>query len=450
MAMWKLVDAQDVHGRYRGPLLAISLATAVGLAAPANAEEPWWGQATTLGAATSADLTVVTDAAGNDTLAWFRDRKQGTVRYAEPVVVQRIFDGTWSLPQTMGRAATRPDITLASTPDGHVTAVWVDETLDDSGKPLEALLDTAVFDGTSWSEVSTIWRGRAARDPRLDVSPTGTAVVTWTRVSGTRVNAMGAVRTPDGAWQSVRRIDDSTAPVVTAHRVGVTDDGEAVVTYLDVEGTHAVRWTGAAWTSSTRLTRTRPRELAFRVTGDGRAAIAYVAAKDQPVRSRFMGADGRWGAVAVVDRRPAPVNDRAVSLAACPRGGWGFAWSTGLHQVRLREYDGSAWRPDRVIHQALGTPRETHLIYHGNGDAMLVWNEDLPTPFASQIRALTRSSWVWSSDPSPVSSNETDLTNLRVVDNDSGHVVVAWTRVNTGPDQVQAALAEWPDGTVLP
>lgn len=80
---------------------------------------------------------------------------------------------------------------------------------------------------------------------------------------------------------------------------------------------------------------------------------------------------------------------------------------------------------------------------------MLIWNEDLPSPFAAQVKALTRTSWEWTPDAVSVSSNETDLLNLRAVDNLNGHIVVAWNRVNTGPDQIQSATAFWPNGTVI-
>lgn len=443
-----MADAQDVQHRVSGPLLAAILIVAAGPSAPASAEEPVWEAPVTLGVANPDELVVVTDDAGNDTAAWFRDRTVDGLHFAEPVVAQRMADGDWTLPTVMGRASRDPDISLATTPSGQVTAVWVNETLDTTGKPTEAQLQTAVFDQGQWSAPATLWRGEAAKDPSIAVDPLGQAVVAWTRM-GNRNAALVVTRDDVGVWQAPRRLDDGSQRTVMAGQVGMGANGVAVVTYVDDAGVHAARWTGASWSTSRRLTRTRPAELAFQVSTDGRAAIAYTASRTSPVRERMMDGAGAWSAARVVDSRTGPVDDHGLSLAACPKGGWGVAWGTGLHQLRLREFDAVTWRKDRVIHRAVGTPRETHLIYHNNGDAMLIWNEDLPAPFAAQIKALTRSSWEWTPDAVSVSGNETDLVDLRAVDNLNGHIVVAWDRVISGPDQIQTAAAFWANGTVI-
>ncbi|MCB0908171.1 MAG: exo-alpha-sialidase [Nocardioidaceae bacterium] len=443
-----MVDVQDVQHRVSGPLLAALLIVAVGPSAPASAEEPVWQPPTTLGVADPDELTIVTDDAGNDTAAWFRRRTVGGVAFAEPVVAQRAAGDTWSLPTVMGRASHDPDITLATTPSGQITAVWVNETLDGSGAPTEAQLQISVFDHGQWSAAATLWRGNRAKDPVIAVDPSGRAVLAWTRV-GARNAAFVATRDVEGTWSAPRRLDDGSRRAVWARGAGIGDNGIAVVTYVDNAGVHAARWTGASWSGSRRLTKTRPTELAFAVSPDGRAAIAYTASRTAPVRERMMNGAGGWSVAKRIDSRSGPVDDHALSLAACPKGGWGVAWATGLHQLRLREFDAATWRKDRVIHRAVGTPRETHLIYHNNGDAMLIWNEDLPTPFAAQIKALTRTSRDWTPDAVSVSGNETNLVNLRAVDNLNGHIVVAWDRVNSGPDQIQSASALWANGTVI-
>ncbi|MFN8191043.1 MAG: hypothetical protein U0R78_11495 [Nocardioidaceae bacterium] len=434
--------------RVSGPLLAALLIVALAPSAPASAEEPVWEPPVTLGVAEPDELTIVTDEAGNDTAAWFRNRTVDGVSFAEPVVAQRLAGNAWSLPTVMGRASHDPDISLATSPAGQITAVWVNETLDGTGTPTEAQLQISVFDQGQWSTAATLWRGVQAKDPVIAVDPQGRAVLAWTRV-GTRNAAFVATRDAEGTWTSPRRLDDGSQRSVWARHVGIGENGVAVATYVDDAGLHAARWTGASWSGSRRLTQTRPHDVAFAVSPDGRAAIAYTAAKTAPVRERMMDGAGVWSAAKIIDSRPGPVDDHALSLAACPKGGWGVAWATGLHQLRLREFDAVTWRRDRVIHRAVGTPRETHLIYHNNGDAMLIWNEDLPSPFAAQVKALTRTSWEWTPDAVSVSSNETDLLNLRAVDNLNGHIVVAWNRVNTGPDQIQSATAFWPNGTVI-
>ncbi|MFN8195269.1 MAG: hypothetical protein U0R80_13415 [Nocardioidaceae bacterium] len=418
------------------------MAAALATSAPAVADDPTWDPASSLGATNGDGLVVVSDSWGNDTATWSRWRTFNGVRVAEAVAATRPSNGGWSKVRVLGRAARSTGVTVATAPDGAVTAVWVDESLDGAGRVLASRLRTATFNGKAWSTASDVSAesGRMLA-PRLSVGPTGTAVVTWTRRRGDRFAALAAVRDDLGAWSAAHRLDDGTHRRVAADAVGIDDAGNATVLYTGGYGIRAQRWSAGSWSDAVSLTVGMPTQYDFEVAADGRAAIAFTAGDLAPVGARFMDAEGSWGAAVTVDERPAPVHDSAVAIEDDHVPGWGVAWTSGQHQVRLREWDGAVWTDTQVVATLTGQPTETILIYRRNSDATLAWNERFTTG-ASRVSVLTRTDGAWSGDPTALSGSSASLRNLRVAHSDDGHVVTLWDRT-TGPDEVRGTVGDW-------
>jgi hypothetical protein len=146
--------------------------------------------------------------------------------------------------------------------------------------------------------------------------------------------------------------------------------------------------------------------------------------------------------VTIDDRR----GDYFPNLALAPRPhGWGLAWSR-KRQLSLREYDGSTWQPTTLVRRVDVGSRGNQLAYRADGDALLVWNDAVPTSGdlpVRQVLSVTRTAGVWSTTPAVLSGSTSSLQDLRLATADDGHVTASWVDINGLRDHILAATGTW-------
>ncbi|MFN8195271.1 MAG: hypothetical protein U0R80_13425 [Nocardioidaceae bacterium] len=428
--------------------LAILLSAPLSAASPAAAADPTWSPPVRLGRDGPPDtLRVVTDAAGNDTAAWVVWGTRDSDEWSQVVVSRRPAGGSWSAPRPLGRHGNEQELDLAVTPSGQVTALWIDDHLDSfTGQTEEYAVVSATFDGTTWTAPTDLWRGKSGVDAlRLSVSDSGRAVATWVRALPTRpwsVAAMTAVRSADDTWLAPHRLDDGTSRFAVPYGAGIDDSGIATVVWTDEEATRVTRGDGTTWTTPRWLAARFQEGLDLVVNGDGTAGAAFTTPFSHQIKARFMDAAGGWGPAEIIDGRKPTFDAPVPDLTRAPGGDWAVVWARGCRDLRIRERLAGTWQTPVV----LATPScafEPELVYRNDGDAVLVWNQDMPVNHsANQIRSLTRTAGVWSAEPTALSGRRVWLTDLQAAASSDGHLVTVWSRPARDSD-VRAAIGTW-------
>jgi hypothetical protein len=126
------------------------------------------------------DLTVATDAAGDEVVAWLRRAEAASYQW-DVMVSSRASNGTFTTPSVLTRNATEVGPAVAVSPNGVVTAVWPGPDSQQvlaaawpagALPPAPTVLDTYTPSG----ELGSFER---FRDLRLRSSPSGDELVTW-------------------------------------------------------------------------------------------------------------------------------------------------------------------------------------------------------------------------------------------------------------------------------
>ena len=270
---------------------------------------------------------LVVDASGTYTATWFG--LVGGQQALESSV--RDSSGVWSPEVVIGRQdsylSTPPDVDAA----GTVTAVWVFQGLAmSSSRPK----------GGAWSTPVTVSpAGADIQSLDLDVNAQGSAIMSWTRYTGTVEQVQASTRPVGGTW---------SAPVTVSSTNTVDDYGSTVA--LDPAGNAVVAWT--------------------RATGSG-SASAYASMRP---------AGGAWSPEAALSTAPLGGSMPHVAMTAAGEAIATWSATVAPNRYAIASSIGTlngTWSAPTTLSATTGTVKGlTDLAADAGGNATAVWTYD--------------------------------------------------------------------------
>ena len=407
-------------------ILALPLSAA---AAPA-----WLGPANLSTGASSSDLSIAVDAAGDAFAVWARS---GTAQASH-----RPAGGTWSAAQGIsGSCLNSTGVQLAVSPAGRAVAVW---ECPEGGNTIVQAAARAVRG--SWSAPHDVSApGHDAHAPQVALDRAGNALAVWARSNGTDVVVQSAQQRANGAWQAPQ---DVSGPGLDADLPDVALDphGNGVAVWQSSDGSSSViraatrtaagSWSGPQAVSSGGFSE-RP-HVGIDSAGDA-VAVWSLNAAHVGVRAAAQRAGGSWS-------QPETLSDPAADalqpqLAVDPRGDAVAAWAsfdgrTYVIQSTSRPR-GGAWQSARDISARspdLGAPK---VALDAAGNALAVWRGLRSARERTQAaRHPARGAW---SAPAVLSRGSFDADVPDVAVDAAGNGAAIWQSGNGVTWTVQAA-----------
>ncbi len=318
----------------------------------------------------------------------------------------------------------------------------------------------------AWSAASVLGDGPVPIDARaqLAVNTAGDAVAVWTQRIDNRPAVVGSSYRA-GTWsapQVIRAsIGDATEP-----RVGIDDDGHAVVAWRDSDTdgqlgqTHAMwsaRGTRQAdgsirWTAGFKLPASAEAldNFALRMSPAGTAVLAWrefrPAVLDLPAQRNLVVAEGdgtTWSVPLAVETADGDVDHPALAVGA---GGaavlaWEQASDSGAAQVLVsRRAAASSWSPPRLLSVTGGSnailSTSPRVAVAGDGRALVVWQQN-QGPLRSLWSSTGTAGGSWSAGLGITASDEARQFNEPVLAmNAAGRALLAWGDARSSWNQI--------------
>jgi hypothetical protein len=359
----------------------------------------------------------------------------------------------WQAPREVRpvRPGLFPDVAIDG--QGHALAVWVQGTTSGAYRPF-ASRSSPHAGWDSAHELDTVHPGDVAR-PAVAVNEAGFGVAVWELRDGARVDLYAAEYTPGTGWSEARLLETRDEPVSTP-RVGVDAEGNALVVWMQSDGTAESVWAvrrvkGAGWGSPLLLETDAgaTRVPALALEGSGRAVAAWL----QPdsggtlrVRaSRFVPGSG-W---TPPEQAAASAEGASVSAAVSAEGSAillfrGVDATLGLSLYSTRFVPGVGWSAAAtLLGAAPPSPGgdEPGIAMDRWGRAMVAWPQ--PDVFSgtwsiSLFRFIPEEGW-WS-----VSMSTHRASQPSVAADGQGNFHIIWVENDRGSDRVFAA--RYPEG----
>ncbi|MCJ0765652.1 Ig-like domain-containing protein [Variovorax terrae] len=382
--------------------------------------------------------SVVADAAGNLTLAWYQDNGTRTV-----VNASRYANGAWSAPvQVDNPAATGNAVnpSLVADAAGNVTAAW------QQNNGTRFVLNASRYSGGAWStpvQVDSPSATRDAQNAALVADAAGNVTAVWRQSSGGSNYVLNASRYSSGAWSVPVRIDSPSAISASSSAALVVDAaGNVTALWSQNNGTrniiNASRYGGGAWSAPTQVD-------SASATGDAQSpALAVDAAgsvtaawsQNNGVRSvinasRFSG--GSWSPAVEIDSPGATGSADRPTLAADAAGNVTAAWIqiSGARAIfNASRYSSGNWSTPVQVDSpsATGGVDQTVLAADIAGNVTALWSQASGARVV--INACRFSGGRWSTPVEVDSASATGTADgpLLAVDA-AGNAVAAWSQV---------------------
>lgn len=323
----------------------------------------------------SFDQHVAMDGRGNAIAVWDQTTTVWANRYD--------IDEGWGVSQLLeSKAGTDArDARVAMDEAGNAIAVWCQIR----GTRFEVWTRHYEVD-KGWGEATPIGNlGTGdALEPRIAMSPSGSAVVVWTQLddgSTTQASLWGATYTPEGGWDIPQLIENDGDDNVVTPRVAIDRQANAVVVWTQDNGTRTEVWAnrnvaGTSWLVPERFESTNGAQPDVALDAEDNGVAVWQAGADT-MASRYDGRVG-WGTPELV----LSGTTGAPHVAVDPRGNGVVVAQHEVvasrpGRVVAAHYDPSAgWRKPVVI-GALDVPAATSspvVAMDALGNAIAVWD----------------------------------------------------------------------------
>jgi hypothetical protein len=237
-------------------------------------------------------------------------------------------------------------------------------------------INVAFFNGTTWGPVSLF--GANAVDPSVAISPTGTALTTWTNSVTGQIFANffnGTIWGPDTLISIGVNNQGSD--------VGMSATGLGVAVWNNGNDVFAAQFNGATWSApvviSTGLSNTNAH---IDVQADGRAAAAWVDGAGNVQAALFNGIT--WTAPTVISTTVGA--NQGLEIAMDGSGNVVVVWAfSGLTNEILSAFhrtgDLNVWDPPLIVDSHPVFVYQPDAAFSQSGRAFAVWNDDGDGPF---------------------------------------------------------------------
>ncbi|MFI2352018.1 FG-GAP repeat domain-containing protein [Streptomyces sp. NPDC019443] len=366
----------------------------------------------------------------------------------------------WGAPQVLATTPTeRGDAQLVTSPDGAVTAAWLEHPNDvppDSARPGGVFRMSVLAAGaTAWSDPAEIAASENIRGARLAGSPSGRLVAVWREIitGQTDWGIHTSVRSaPGAAWSQPAPLDQAPGNSAYDPQLVYANDGTATVAFgMSVYGGFAVKAAdlvanGEGWTKPVTIADPEhgggSDRAQLRLGQDGRAVLVWTSSSSATVAQRPAGSL-TWGAsepMTGVGLRDVP------NVTVGPEGDITVLWPhygelTGFQaRTTTRSAATGTWSAVKTLSTAYGQDYLFDLTVGADGTPHAVWTQEYHGDTRRQeLHTASRVNGVWTA---PVKlSTQIEGNSLGQITVDAGNRPVAvWHQATGEPtSQVRAA-----------
>ena len=335
---------------------------------------------------------VAVDGSAGATVVWRRYDGNNYVIEA----VTRASNGTWSAPQILsqtGENAYEPDVAMNS--GGTAIVVWRRLTSDVGSWVIQSARRPA---GGSWESPTTLSaEGGDAYYPRVTMDVAGNAAASWRRNDGANFVVQVASRPLGAGWGPPTTLSQSGQDAWTP-RVALSPTGDAAVTWRRSDGTSSViqssyrKGLTGAWQAAPDTISQAGRDAELpRLAIDATGAVTIVWMRDDGlnnvIQSITRSATGTFGPVQGLSEpgRDAELPRVAVDPAGNAVAVWvRFDGSNDIVQTASRSA-GGLWQELRDLSAPGRSGIEPRVAVAANGTAAVVWSRSDGTNRIAQV-----------------------------------------------------------------
>ncbi|WP_257450792.1 Ig-like domain-containing protein [Archangium lipolyticum] len=346
------------------------------------------------------------------------------------------------------RPGLQPDVALDG--QGQALAVWVQGTSSGAFRPF-ASRSVAYAGWEPARELDTVHPGDAEH-PAVAVNESGFGVAVWELHDGAQVDLYAAEYTPGTGWSEPRLLESGAGPV-SAPRVGVDAQGNALVVWRQSDGTEDSLWAtrrvqGGGWSSPLLLEAEAGATSvpALAVEKSGRALAAWL----QPdsgggvrVRASHFTPDSGW----TPPEQASDLGSGASVAAALSANGSavlvfrGTDLASGSPLIQATRFvPGEGWSPSTPLGRAVAGGDEPAVTIDRWGRAVAAWTApgDV-SPSSLRLQRFTpEDGW------QPVEVTTGRASQPSVAADGQGNFHIVWVGNVSGVDRVYAA--RYPEG----
>ncbi len=277
--------------------------------------------------ATGVYPSVVADASGNVTAAWFESDSSGLW----VVSSQKPFGGNWESAQRISTTASSsggtnpPSPRLAVGPSGDVTAVWRLVAVSGTGNEIQA--STRTLESTIWGPPQTVADNTATTDlllsPDVAIGPDNLPIVVWDQhVASTGEDFIWSSKWNGGSWGAALQLGKCVswlAPEVhQLFKIAIDSNGNLTVAWFGYDGSLVEVLQSSTrgpsdtnWPAPVVIDLSPHTDLALATDAAGNLAIAW--GKDDSIRTSIRLVGGSWEAPQTISSPGASGPDIAIS-----------------------------------------------------------------------------------------------------------------------------------------
>jgi hypothetical protein len=350
----------------------------------------------------------------------------------------------WLPPETLTSAGvTTSDVEIESSLNGALVLV---SRQADGG--FQRVFARERVPGGQWgAPVALSPGGTDAFDPDVSVGADGTAVAVWRQTDGTNDLIRASVRPPGGSWGAMETLSAAGQNAVLP-AVSVDQAGTAVVVWSRFSGSiweiqSSTRQAAGTWQTVVTMGTASPAPSDIDVAAaSGRAAavwIAQVSTDQRAVAAVREGSSGAWGVSTMMNMTLTSAASAEVGIAGDGTATVAFRHeSSGVYDVRARTRPlAGAWDAGLVIGAADSLTTDIELEVHALGDVTVAWTRNDGT--SRRVEAVTRSTGGAFSSPVLLSPFGIGASNPTLAFDGAGGVSAAWRQTEVGAEVVYVA-----------
>jgi hypothetical protein len=350
--------------------------------------------------------------------------------------------------------ATAASYAIAATVPSDNGATFSVDVVNPAGTQSVGPATLTVIVGKTWGPAAQLSNGDASSAPGhsdVAIDTAGNAVAVWQQVASARNTVFASQYAAGGAWSAAAAIDDAVGNA-SQPRVAVTPSGTAVAAFLQVSGTSVVlntnRFSGS-WGGPRRVdTGTAPADLQqVAIAADGTATVTFLQSDN--VFPRVWAANSTsptaWAAPTIVDANGGTLPQIGVAANGHAVASWVESKGPSARALWTSRNTGAGWSAPVLLTSDVGlVDTSIHVAADATGNTMAVWSQLMAGHYTVRAARMNAATGVWSA-PIALSDGTHDAVAEQLATDAAGNVAAVWNETNLGifGNRYVAGTATW-------